>query len=112
MESVFIAGPCVIESADVLSEVAQELVRLRGQYGITIYFKASFDKANRTSICSYRGPGLPLGLQMLADVKEKYELARRVVLLYNYTPAIVKAFVQTKRRSLDLDRNSTKFGKQ
>ncbi|MBO4642954.1 MAG: 3-deoxy-8-phosphooctulonate synthase [Bacteroidaceae bacterium] len=74
MESVFIAGPCVIESADVLSEVAQELVRLRGQYGITIYFKASFDKANRTSICSYRGPGLPLGLQMLADVKEKYEL--------------------------------------
>ena len=48
----------------------------------------------------------------IEEVKEKYELARRVVLLYNYTPAIVKAFVQTKRRSLDLDRNSTKFGKQ
>lgn len=45
------------------------------------------------------------------DVKEKYELARRVVLLYNYTPAIVKAFFQTKRRSLNLDQNSKKFGK-
>ncbi len=74
MESVFIAGPCVIESADVLSEVARELVHLREQYGITIYFKASFDKANRTSIHSYRGPGLQKGLQMLADVKEKFGL--------------------------------------
>ena len=74
MESVFIAGPCVIESADILSEVAQELVRLRELYGISIYFKASFDKANRTSISSYRGPGLKLGLQMLADVKEKFDL--------------------------------------
>lgn len=46
------------------------------------------------------------------EVKEKYELARKVILLFNYMPAIVKAFIQTKRRSLDLDRNSTKFGKQ
>ena len=74
MESVFIAGPCVIESAGILSEVAQELVRLRELYDISIYFKASFDKANRTSISSYRGPGLKLGLQMLADVKEKFDL--------------------------------------
>lgn len=47
----------------------------------------------------------------IEEVKEKYELARRVVLLYNYTPAIVKAFLQTKRRSLNLDQNSQKFGK-
>lgn len=46
------------------------------------------------------------------EVKEKYELARKVILLFNYMPAIVKAFIQTKRRSLNLDRNSTKFGKQ
>lgn len=44
-------------------------------------------------------------------VKEMYELARRIVLLYNYMPAVVKAFIQTKRRSLDLDKNSTRFGK-
>lgn len=46
------------------------------------------------------------------QVKEKKEIARKVILLYNYMPAIVKAFIQTKRRSFNLDRNSTKFGKQ
>ena len=65
---IFIAGPCVIESADVLDVVARELVRLRDKYALEIYFKASFDKANRTSIHSFRGPGLEKGLQMLADV--------------------------------------------
>ncbi len=69
---VIIAGPCVIESQELLDEVAMELVRLRAVYGIDIVFKASFDKANRTSIHSYRGPGMEKGLQMLADVKEKY----------------------------------------
>ncbi|MBQ5478120.1 MAG: 3-deoxy-8-phosphooctulonate synthase, partial [Bacteroidaceae bacterium] len=54
--------------------VAQELVRINKKYGIDIIFKASFDKANRTSISSYRGPGLEKGLQMLADVKKKYGL--------------------------------------
>ena len=53
-----IAGPCVIESMDCLEEVAQELVRLNEKYGLDIIFKSSFDKANRTSIHSYRGPGL------------------------------------------------------
>lgn len=71
---IFIAGPCVIESAEVLSEIAEELLRLKQKYDVEIYFKASFDKANRTSIHSYRGPGLERGLQMLADVKEKYGL--------------------------------------
>ena len=69
-----IAGPCVIESMEVLNEVAKELVRLNQAYGIDIIFKASYDKANRTSIHSYRGPGIEKGLQMLADIKSTYGL--------------------------------------
>lgn len=71
---LFIAGPCVIESSDILNLVAQELVRLNRKYELDIIFKASFDKANRTSLKSFRGPGLEKGLQLLADVKEKYGL--------------------------------------
>lgn len=71
---IFIAGPCVIESADTLNTVAKELNRLRSVLGVDIIFKASFDKANRTSIHSFRGPGLEKGMQMLADIKEKYKL--------------------------------------
>lgn len=71
---IFIAGPCVIESAGILDVVAQELVRLNTKYDINIIFKSSFDKANRTSIKSFRGPGLERGLQMLADIKAKYGL--------------------------------------
>ncbi|MBQ7572210.1 MAG: 3-deoxy-8-phosphooctulonate synthase [Bacteroidaceae bacterium] len=74
IKPIFIAGPCVIESMACLEEVARELVRLRRTYDLDIYFKASFDKANRTSLASYRGPGLERGLQMLADVKEKFGL--------------------------------------
>ncbi len=74
MKPIFIAGPCVIESMDVLESVAKELVLLREQYGVDIIFKSSFDKANRTSISSYRGPGLEKGVQMLGDIKEKYHL--------------------------------------
>ena len=74
MRPLFIAGPCVIESAEVLQCVAGELVRLKDKYDLDVYFKASFDKANRTSLSSYRGPGLERGLQMLADVRAKYGL--------------------------------------
>ncbi|MBR0433741.1 MAG: 3-deoxy-8-phosphooctulonate synthase [Bacteroidaceae bacterium] len=74
MKPLFIAGPCVIEDADVLDVVARELVRLQRTYQLNLFFKASFDKANRTSLTSYRGPGLERGLQMLADVKTKYGL--------------------------------------
>lgn len=70
----FIAGPCVIESQELLDTVACELVRINNTLGTDIIFKASFDKANRTSIHSFRGPGLEKGLQMLADIKEKYGL--------------------------------------
>ena len=74
MTPIFIAGPCVIESADLLDEVACELVRIKQKFNIEIYFKASFDKANRTSVHSYRGPGLEKGLQMLGEVREKHGL--------------------------------------
>ncbi|MBR5083682.1 MAG: 3-deoxy-8-phosphooctulonate synthase [Prevotella sp.] len=69
-----IAGPCVIESEALLQTVATEITRLNSLYGIDIIFKASFDKANRTSIASYRGPGMERGLQMLADIKSEYGL--------------------------------------
>ncbi len=73
-EKTFIAGPCVIESAELLDTVAQRLVDINRRLGTDIIFKASFDKANRTSIHSFRGPGLERGLRMLADVKTKYGL--------------------------------------
>jgi 2-dehydro-3-deoxyphosphooctonate aldolase (KDO 8-P synthase) len=73
-ERAFIAGPCVIESPELLDIVAQELVTINRQLGCNILLKASFDKANRTSIHSFRGPGIDKGLQMLADIKAKYGL--------------------------------------
>ena len=69
-----IAGPCVIESAELLDTVARKLVEINTKLGTTIIFKASFDKANRTSIHSFRGPGLEHGLQMLGDIKSRYGL--------------------------------------
>lgn len=74
MKPVIIAGPCVIESRDCLEAVALELVRLNKVYNLDIIFKSSFDKANRTSIRSYRGPGLEKGVMMLNDVRDKYGL--------------------------------------
>ena len=71
---IFIAGPCVIESQEILEIVAEELVRINKAYQVDIIFKSSFDKANRTSIHSYRGPGMEKGLQMLDDIKRKYDL--------------------------------------
>ncbi len=71
---IFIAGPCVIESSSVMHEIAEVLCGLNDKYGIDIVFKASFDKANRTSFNSYRGPGLDRGLVALADMKSEYGL--------------------------------------
>lgn len=73
-KNVYIAGPCVIESQELLNTVAIELVRLNKKYGIDIIFKASFDKANRTSLNSFRGPGMAKGLEMLQEIKDKYGL--------------------------------------
>jgi 2-dehydro-3-deoxyphosphooctonate aldolase (KDO 8-P synthase) len=73
-KTTIIAGPCVIESAELLDTVARKLVEINTKLGTDIIFKASFDKANRTSLRSFRGPGLERGLQMLADVKSRYGL--------------------------------------
>lgn len=73
-DTIFIAGPCVIESRELLHTVAKELVRINRTHGTDIIFKASFDKANRTSIHSFRGPGLEKGLDMLAEIKQQYGL--------------------------------------
>lgn len=68
---LFIAGPCVIESRDHALEMARTLRKLRDDLGINLVFKSSFDKANRTSIESFRGPGLEEGLEILRDVKKE-----------------------------------------
>ena len=64
----------MIESAELLDRVAETLVGINERLGVDIIFKASFDKANRTSLSSYRGVGLDKGLQMLSDVKQKWGL--------------------------------------
>lgn len=69
-----IAGPCVIEPNNVLDEVARHIANINATLGIDIVLKASFDKANRTSIASYRGVGMEHGLEMLAEVKSRYGL--------------------------------------
>ncbi len=74
MSPIVIAGPCVIESWEILQSVASELKRLNSLLGLEIIFKASFDKANRTSITSFRGLGIKKGLEMLGLVKERFKL--------------------------------------
>ena len=66
---VFIAGPCVIESAEHALRMATLLKAIKAELGVPLLFKASFDKANRSSLASYRGPGLTEGLAALAEVK-------------------------------------------
>lgn len=70
-----IGGPCVIESEDLVMEVASKMKEITDKLGINYIFKASFDKANRSSITSFRGPGLEKGLEILSRVKEKYGVA-------------------------------------
>ena len=74
IQPIFIAGPCVIESQELLYIVAENLVEINKKLGTDIIFKSSFDKANRTSIHSFRGPRLEKGLEMLDNVKKKYGL--------------------------------------
>lgn len=69
-----IAGPCVIESEDMIMETAYKLKEITERLKIDYYFKASFDKANRTSLSSFRGPGLEEGLRILQKVKDTYGL--------------------------------------
>lgn len=69
-----IAGPCSIESEELVLEVAGKMKEITDQLGISYTFKASFDKANRTSIDAFRGPGLEKGLQILKKVKDTYQV--------------------------------------
>ena len=71
---LIIAGPCVIESWQTTIEVATRLKELSKRHGFSFVFKSSFDKANRTSVNSFRGPGLENGLKMLADVKKELDV--------------------------------------
>ena len=89
----FIIGPCVIESYDLLDEVAQELVRLKDKYDVNIVFKSSFDKANRTSLSSFRGPGMEKGLQHLERIKSTYGLPITTDVHESHQPAEVASVV-------------------
>jgi 2-dehydro-3-deoxyphosphooctonate aldolase (KDO 8-P synthase) len=71
---VLIAGPCVIESEAGLMQAAEQIVKAAESLKVPLVFKSSFDKANRSSIVSYRGPGLAEGLKLLAKVKETYKV--------------------------------------
>ena len=69
-----IAGPCVIESEEMVLSIAGYMKEITEELGIPYTFKASFDKANRTSISSFRGPGIEKGLEILQKVKDTYHL--------------------------------------
>lgn len=71
---VLIAGPCVIENEDISFQIAQRLIQITQELDIPFIFKASYDKANRSSLHSYRGPGLEKGLEILKQIKEKLHL--------------------------------------
>ncbi len=71
---LLIGGPCVLESEDLAREVAETMVEICSRLGISYVFKASFDKANRTSLSSYRGPGLKKGLSTLAKLRQELQL--------------------------------------
>jgi 2-dehydro-3-deoxyphosphooctonate aldolase (KDO 8-P synthase) len=70
-ELFFILGPCVIESEQLTLEIADEVARVARQIAVPVIFKASFDKANRTSVDSFRGPGIHKGLEILAAARER-----------------------------------------
>lgn len=69
-----LAGPCAIESQDILNKTAEQLKKITDKFDINFVFKSSFDKANRSSINSFRGPGLEKGLEMLLKVKKEFDL--------------------------------------
>ena len=73
-ELILIAGPCVIESEENAMLIAEKMKAIAGRLQLDYYFKASFDKANRTSISSYRGPGIDKGLKVLAHIKQTYNV--------------------------------------
>jgi len=73
-EKFIISGPCVIESEKMIMHIAKSVKEMTQKLGLPYIFKASFDKANRTSLSSYRGPGLDEGLRILQKVKDEFDL--------------------------------------
>jgi 2-dehydro-3-deoxyphosphooctonate aldolase (KDO 8-P synthase) len=71
---VLIAGPCIIEDKEKTEHLALRLKEITNKYNIPFIFKASYDKANRTSLSSFRGPGLKTGLSILKEIKRKYDI--------------------------------------
>ncbi len=85
----FILGPCVMENQELLYTVAEKVAEIGQKYKVPVIFKSSFDKANRTSIHSYRGPGLEKGMEMLSKVKERFGLPLTTDIHESYQAAIV-----------------------
>jgi len=83
---ILIAGPCVIESRENLLRVAEKLVNYHEDESIDFYFKSSFDKANRTSIDSFRGPGMDEGLKLLDEVRRTFGF-KLLTDIHDYTQA-------------------------
>jgi len=73
-ELIIIAGPCVIESEEILFKTAERLKEIAGALGLSIIFKSSYDKANRSSLSSFRGPGMERGLELLDRVRKRFDL--------------------------------------
>src|ERR1700741_2275207 len=71
----FILGPCVMENQELLYTVAEKVAEAGQKFDVPGVFKSSFDKANRTSIHSYRGPGIEKGMEMLLKVKQRFNLS-------------------------------------
>jgi 2-dehydro-3-deoxyphosphooctonate aldolase (KDO 8-P synthase) len=69
-----IAGPCVIENSDLVFHTAEQLKEICSNIGVALLFKSSYDKANRTSITSFRGPGLDVGLRILSDLRSRLQI--------------------------------------
>ena len=82
---VLLAGPCVIETPELTLQIARRIREITAELPVQFVFKASFDKANRTSITSYRGPGLEAGLDVLKQVRDEVGLTTRVKKEYGPT---------------------------
>lgn len=89
----FILGPCVIETWEILESIASEVSRLQQKFGVDVYFKASYDKANRTSADAFRGIGMVEGLKMLAQVKETFGMPVLTDIHESYQAEIAAQYV-------------------
>lgn len=117
MKKVLIVGPCVVESIEIMEEIAAKVKAIDDLGVFEVYFKASFDKANRTSVNSYRGIGFERGLNMLREIKIKYGLKITTDIHESYQASIVSDLVDIIQipallcRQTDLIFSAAKTGK-